>query len=104
MGGWFPEPFLSCLYVRVETVGVAVQNDIDASTACRGNYGVLVTEIDTHDARHVWFMFCYVRGEGSDRKGSLIGTLRKTKNNESPPPWRCEKTSSVRYRHDFHVD
>lgn len=43
--------------LRVESIRVAVQNDVDSSTTGRRNDGVLEAEIDTDDAAHddCWF-------------------------------------------------
>ena len=49
------------IYLRVETVGVAVEDDVDAATAGGGDHRVLVAEIDANDGHG-----CLVWGWGVD--------------------------------------
>ena len=39
--------------LRVQTVGVSVQNDIDATSASRGDDRVLESKVDSHNTAHI---------------------------------------------------
>ena len=44
------------IYSRVETIGVAVEDDVDATAAGGGDDRVLVAEIDAYDGHGCWFV------------------------------------------------
>lgn len=42
------------IYLRVETIGVAIEDDVDATAAGGGDHRVLVAEIDANDGHCCW--------------------------------------------------
>ena len=42
-------------YLRVEAIGVAIEDDVDAAAAGGGNHRILVAEIDADDG-HCWLL------------------------------------------------
>ena len=60
---------MDLFYLRIQTVGVSIEDDIHTTTACSRNHRVLVSQINSHDTHGlatIWFEKVWYRSVSRD--------------------------------------